>query len=262
MIQGCANRFLQMGKTLLLPAPIFFGVKRVKFSSVMTKKTFLLYTANAAMFLALPLFLMTAGINLAVNTPFLYSYGFEQYSVAETTGISDAELKKAALELREYFASSEELPSITVEKEGADFELFNEKEKIHLKDVKDLFKLNYLVFMLSFILIAVYGLSALLMKDKGIAALFKKGMFFASGFTLAAIIIVMILALLDFNGFFYRFHELAFTNDFWLLNPNTDYLIMMFPQGFWYDSAITIGGFVTGGALIIGTVSYLAMRGK
>jgi integral membrane protein (TIGR01906 family) len=44
--------------------------------------------------------------------------------------------------------------------------------------------------------------------------------------------------MLDFDRLFLEFHLFSFANDLWMLNPATDYLIMLFPQGFWYDAAI------------------------
>ncbi len=39
-----------------------------------------------------------------------------------------------------------------------------------------------------------------------------------------------------------QFHLLSFTNDLWQLDPRRDYLIMMYPQGFFRDATIAIGG--------------------
>ena len=43
------------------------------------------------------------------------------------------------------------------------------------------------------------------------------------------------------NGYEFRyFHLISFTNDLWILDPRRDYLIMMFPQGFFFDSTMFI----------------------
>ena len=46
----------------------------------------------------------------------------------------------------------------------------------------------------------------------------------------AAVGIVVLLASRDFTAVFVKFHEIFFTNDLWLLNPQTDILIRMMPQ--------------------------------
>jgi integral membrane protein (TIGR01906 family) len=44
--------------------------------------------------------------------------------------------------------------------------------------------------------------------------------------------------MLDFDRFFLQFHLISFANDLWQLDPTKDYLIMLFPQGFWYDATL------------------------
>jgi integral membrane protein (TIGR01906 family) len=61
--------------------------------------------------------------------------------------------------------------------------------------------------------------------------------------------------LFDFDQLFLKFHLLSFANELWQLNPASDYLIMLVPQGFQYDVASlwTMGTAV--GALILGGVA-------
>ena len=44
----------------------------------------------------------------------------------------------------------------------------------------------------------------------------------------------------DFGTLFTRFHLLAFTNDLWLLNPETDLMIRMLPQEFFEKMALRL----------------------
>ena len=45
----------------------------------------------------------------------------------------------------------------------------------------------------------------------------------------------------DFHRYFMIFHEIFFKNDLWLLDPDTDLLIRMLPEGFFLDMAKRIG---------------------
>ena len=45
----------------------------------------------------------------------------------------------------------------------------------------------------------------------------------------------------DFTKYFTIFHEIFFDNDLWLLDPSTDLLIRMLPEGFFMDMVIRIG---------------------
>lgn len=49
-----------------------------------------------------------------------------------------------------------------------------------------------------------------------------------------------LLSLVDFTQAWTQFHHIAFSNDDWMLDPRTDYLIMLYPEGFWFDAVIKI----------------------
>jgi integral membrane protein (TIGR01906 family) len=70
--------------------------------------------------------------------------------------------------------------------------------------------------------------------------------------------------LLNFNQLFLQFHLLSFTNELWQLDPSQDYLIMLFPRGFWYDTTLLCALATAAGAIILGGVGgfYLAFRPK
>ena len=46
--------------------------------------------------LCLPPLLLTASIGWAVNSLWLYEYGFEKYTISQSTGLGKVELEKAA----------------------------------------------------------------------------------------------------------------------------------------------------------------------
>lgn len=202
--------------------------------------------------LCLPILLLTASIGLAINSPWLYRYGFEKYNISQTTGLADGELEKAAIGLIRYFDSSEEYINLTVVKDGKPFVLFNQREVVHLKDVKELMWLDYRVLAGTLLYVLGYVMASLFWKKtlRRLAWRVVKG----SGLTLALMLALGLGTLLGFDQLFLQFHLLSFSNDFWLLDPTTDYLVMLFPQGFWYDTflfcavATVLGAIILGGA--------------
>ena len=62
--------------------------------------------------LCLPILLLTASIGGAVNSLWLYEYGFQKYNVSQTTGLTEVQLETAAKGLISYFNSDEELDKI------------------------------------------------------------------------------------------------------------------------------------------------------
>jgi integral membrane protein (TIGR01906 family) len=223
----------------------------MKYLDVVTRRLFIL---------CIPVLLITGFIAVAINSQWLYEHSFNTYGVAETTGIAESELEKAAQGIISYFNSSEEYLSVTVIKDGADFVLFNEREVAHMKDVKALIWLDYYVLLGTGVYALVYTGVNIFWRQRQYRQRLASAAVRGGGITLGLIVILGIMAVFDFNTFFTAFHLISFANDFWLLDPNTDYLIMMFPGGFWYDCVIYIAVAVAVTALAIGGVSFWYLK--
>ena len=201
--------------------------------------------------LFLPVLLLTASIGWAANSLWLYKSGFERYDVSQTTGLAESELKEAAIGLISYFNSDEEYISLTVMKDGEPFELFSQREVIHLKDVKGLIRLDYRVLLGTLIYVLAYVGVSLFRRDWRRLAWGVAG---GSGLTLILVLALGVGTLLNFDQLFLQFHLISFANELWQLDPTKDYLIMLFPQGFWYDAAIFCAGITAGLAVVLGGV--------
>ncbi len=198
----------------------------------------LVITARWLFILCLPALLLTASIGIAVNSQWLYEYGFDKYNISQVTGLADSELEKAASGLIDYFNSGEEFIDTTVIKDGQPFTLFNQKEGAHLKDVKGLIQLDYWVLLGAGIYAVVYAAVSLSWLTRECRRKLAVSIINGSGLTLGLMLLLGLMALLDFDRFFLQFHLISFTNDLWQLDPTKDYLIMLFPQGFWYDATL------------------------
>lgn len=122
---------------------------------------------------------------------------------------------------------------------GEFFPGFNEKELIHMEDCRRLFMLARTVktaALLSGSAMLIAGI--IMLKD-------RRRINLASGLgPLALIVPLGILAgwaMIDFNSAFNFFHEILFTNDLWLLNPATDWLIRICPQSMFMNMGMRIG---------------------
>ena len=51
-----------------------------------------------------------------------------------------------------------------------------------------------------------------------------------------------------------------FANELWMLDPTSDYLIMLFPGGFWYDASLFCVLATVVGAVILGGVGWWYLR--
>jgi integral membrane protein (TIGR01906 family) len=85
---------------------------------------------------------------------------------------------------------------------------------------------------------------------------------FGGSLTLVLMLALGLVIIFNFDQFFLKFHLLSFANDFWMLDPTKDYLIMLFPQGFWYDAALCCVIATVAGAIILGGVGWWLKRGR
>ncbi len=210
--------------------------------------------------LCLPVLLLTTSLGWAINSLWLYQYGFEKYNVSQTTGLAEVELEKAARGVISYFNSGEEYISLTVVKEGQPFELFNQREVIHLKDVKGLIWLDYWVLLGTLIYALTYAGVSLFWQRRRYWRRLAQGVVGGSGTTLALMLALGLGTLLGFDQLFLQFHLISFTNEFWQLDPARDYLIMFFPQGFWYDVTLFCALATAVGAVVLGGMAGVYLK--
>ena len=202
--------------------------------------------------LCLPMLLLSASIGWAVNSLWLYKYGFEKYNISHTTGLVDSELENAATGLISHFNSDEEYINLTVIKDNEPFVLFNQREVVHLRDVKGLIWLDYRVLLGTLIYALGYGGVSLLWRKQRYWRRLAWGVVGGGSITLALMLVLGLGTLLGFDQLFLQFHLLSFANDFWQLSPTRDYLIMLFPRGFWYDATLFCALGTVGMAVILG----------
>jgi integral membrane protein (TIGR01906 family) len=87
-----------------------------------------------------------------------------------------------------------------------------------------------------------------------------RGLFRGSFITMGLMVILALWALFGFERFFLLFHLVSFSNEYWMLDPAKDYLIRLFPEGFFYDAALFGFGAIMLEALLIGGVAFGVLR--
>ena len=53
-------------------------------------------------------------------------------------------------------------------------------------------------------------------------------------------LIILLGIIINFNATFILFHKIFFRNDLWILDPRTDYLLIMFPERFFLEVCLAI----------------------
>ncbi|MBI2847639.1 MAG: DUF1461 domain-containing protein, partial [Chloroflexi bacterium] len=154
-----------------------------------------------------------------------------------------------------YWNSGEEYISLTVIKDGEAFELFNAREISHLKDVKALFWLDYRVLLGTLVYSLGYTLTCLLWRRRRYWRRLAWDVAGGSAIALGLMLVTALGALLgeeQFARFWFQFHIFSFANDLWLLDPSKDYLVMLVPQGFWFDAVRFVLLTTAGMAAVLG----------
>ena len=201
--------------------------------------------------LCIPIFLITSNLRWAVNEVRLYEYGFSKYDVSEETGLSDGELLEVAQGFIHYFNTGER---------GGEFEIFNEREVAHLKDVKGLIQLCYHLQEATIGYLIVFTLGGFFWQRKRFAPSLARMMVGGSILAIALLIVMGIVALVNFQWLFRAFHNLFFSGDSWILSG---YLPRIFTEGFFSDAALFIIGAVVVEALVLGGLGgFFVLRGR
>lgn len=119
---------------------------------------------------------------------------------------------------------------------------FSEKENLHMQDVRGI--VSFLKGMRwiggGLVIAVIAGLHLFSSKEKknSLLAQILEGFAWGAIALLGIIAALVVWGLINFDGLFWFFHQIAFTNDLWLLNPATDLLAALMPIEFfvWYAS--------------------------
>lgn len=197
--------------------------------------------AGAAFIALVPLFLIAFNARWVINFPPLYSYGFDRYGIADYTGIERDDLIAAGKRIRDYFNDGSEFLAIPTTVRGVRVRnLYNEREILHMRDVKGLVRGVYRVSEISGLLMALIIAVGFAERGRRFAPILARLLAWGGGATLALAGIVGIAAVFGFERLFLAFHLISFSNDLWQLDPRRDYLIAMFPTGFFFDATMLI----------------------
>lgn len=181
-----------------------------------------------------------------------YLNSYEKYGVKEITGKSMVKLEEITDKLILYLKAKggEELLS----------PYFNQREILHMEDVRELFDfariIKYIGIIISFCIILFF------LKQRQYKFL-QKTITFGLFSNHIVFSLLAILASTNFNKYFTYFHQIFFDNELWLLNPKTDLMIQMLPEEFFIGIAIRIMlSFILYLSIIQVLIYFLLERGK
>ncbi len=200
-----------------------------------------------ALALAFSLAMLATAIYVPATADWVMLPLMEHYAPPEDTRLPAEEYKPVVEMICDYLNGDTPVFQHIFTVNGTEYAAFNQKEQHHMADVQDLFRLCCCGGWSCAAL--VIALAIILRKDFPWRTVNRTLIAI-----LAAVTALIILACVDFNSLFVLFHHIAFTNDLWLLNPQTDLLIRLMPLEFFISYAA-----ITGGIWLLGMVGLLVI---
>lgn len=187
-----------------------------------------------------------------------YEREYKKYQVADSLNMTMDNIMDVTDQMMAYLIGKKAELSVITDVDGETQDFFNEQDRFHMGEVKDLF-LGGLKIR-NIMLVAVLLILILLAAQKAeLIKLLPRAYFVTLGITGVITIVLGGLFASDFDKYFRIFHEIFFDNDQWMFDPATDYMIRMLPEGFFYDFVFRIGGFFVGSLAVLGVVSAVCI---
>jgi len=187
--------------------------------------------------ISLILFILLATILACCFDKSFYEIYYQQNNLAAEIGMRETDLLSLKDDLLDYLLNKRSDLEVSYEVDDELRLIFDEREKTHMVDVKALCDKALLVMVISFIIFILCLIYIIYKKEY---YLFFRSYKRVLLYFILFILFLFLYAALDFNKFWSLFHNLIFDNDLWLLNPNTEILVQMVPEGFFYTLVIKI----------------------
>ena len=202
--------------------------------------------------MALIVLLFLSSLFMNVFQKSFYANFYEREKTAQTLDVSESVVEESLFSLIDYVQS----------KTDSVADVFNEKEKEHMKDVKGLYvhakyvQVACLVFVLGVIFVFYKW------ERRHMFSWLSRGFIQASFTFLIFVGLLAMWAWMDFSDFWYRIHTLFFTNDLWILDPRESFMILICPENLFSSLCIRVSiGFLIGvAALNLWSLWYLLKK--
>lgn len=188
-----------------------------------------------------------------------YQKEYIKNNTTAETGMSEEDLWDTTEVLFDYLHDFRDDLNVQHEVNGTVREIFDSREKAHMVDVKNLY-LNTIKVrnILAIVGIILFSISCLLSKKPIYISNMYIGYKRSVALLFSIIFAILIYAAIDFNSFWIQFHYLFFTNDLFFLDPNTEILINMVPEQFFFDLVMRIIlMFISSVIVLFGLLYYL-----
>ncbi len=200
----------------------------------MDYKKLLINAISVLMALLIPLIIFLYNFNSAVFDRDYYKKEFSKYNVYEN--LKDYDAEKINNDTLNYFISGKNNGLI-------ENNFFNEREKMHLLDVKNLIQGILLMYYFSITLFFLFFFLIAILMGFNFKNIFKKFLIislFGSSTAFLAGILLAISSNLNFDFVFGVFHKTFFNAGTFIFNPEFERIVALYPQNLFLDFLIRI----------------------
>lgn len=169
-----------------------------------------------------------------------YEKTYAKYNVLDDLEMEMSDAMQVTKEMMSYLRGNRADLVVDTKVDGEEREFFNDREKAHMVDVRNLF-VGGLWIRRGAILVMAISIVLLIRTKADWKRLLPKSFLITIGSFIGVTLVAGVLFMTDFHRYFMIFHEIFFKNDLWLLDPDTDLLIRMLPEGFFLDMVKRIG---------------------
>ena len=201
--------------------------------------------------------LLITSFEIAMYSDFsVYEKEYEKYDVLSDLDMTMDDVMHVTREMMAYLRGDRDTLSVVTTVEGTEQDFFNEQDRFHMGEVRDLF-IGGLNIRTGAAAVALICLVFLVVSKARLRKILARSYQIALGITGAAVLFIGIAAVVDFNAVFVQFHHIFFDNDLWLFDPAEDYMIRMLPEGLFYDMVMRIGAIFVAGLIVLLILSFL-----
>ena len=188
--------------------------------------------------------------------PGYFQREYEKYSVPAAINVEMDELLRVTDEMMDYLKDKRDDLHINSIVGGQQREFFNQREISHMEDVQSLV-MGAIWIRRICVAVLVLGIAALLLRKRRTLRVLAGSCLGVSAVIAAVTAVIAVYMSSNFTAAFNRFHEIFFDNDLWILDPATDLLINIVPEGFFVDTALRIGLLFGGSMLVLLAASLI-----
>lgn len=215
----------------------------------------------SAIFIFICLFLLVlfSTIFMNVNNLSFFEKQYTKLNIEKTTQMTKTEYRDATKNLLDYINKNKPITA-TMKQDDKTIAVFNNKEITHMVDVKNLYSsTKTFVMLLLFVMFCLLSMVYIKFRKEALKMIkyYKQALMIFSG----VLLLIIVIAVANFDYFWDSFHRLLFTNELWLLDPNVDRMINMYPLELFHALVFKIiGWFVLWMALITLAVSIMKKK--